>query len=87
VSWPSFALAARLRLRSRQLVVDDAVQQILNQQPGPGTRLRASLVYAPQEDDKKALRFVPSTLIAVDSPPTPYLVVVPVAEAYEDDEP
>ncbi len=86
VSWPAFSLASRLRLRSRPLVVDDAVRQILNQQPGPGTRLKTSLVYAPEEDEKKVLHYVPSALIAVSSPPTPYLVLVPIAATDDDDE-
>lgn len=86
VSWPSFSLVPQLRLRSRRLVVDDAVQRILDQQPGLGTRVNASLVYAPQEDEKKVLRYVPSVLLAVGSPPTPYLVMIPIAATDDDDE-
>ena len=75
-----------MRLRPRSLVVDDAVERILDQQPSPETRLRVSLVYAPQEDEKGGLRYLPAVQIAVASPPTPYLVLIPVAEAVEEEE-
>jgi hypothetical protein len=86
VSWPTFSLAASLRLRSRSGVVDDAVRQILNQDPGRDTTLMAQLVYAPQEDEKKVLRYLPAVQIAVRSEPTPYFVMVPVAEEAGQDE-
>lgn len=86
VSWPSFALASSLRLRARSLVVDEAVQRILDQQPNPDTRLRASLVYAPLADEKGGLRYLPAVQLAVRSLPTPYVLLIPVAEAVEEEE-
>jgi hypothetical protein len=61
-------------------------QRILDQQPGPDTRVRASLVYAPQEDEKGGLRYLPAVQLAVESLPTPYLMLIPVAEAVEEEE-
>jgi hypothetical protein len=86
VTWPSFSLAEGLRLRERGAVVSDAVQRILDQDPGRDTRVRARLVYAPQEDERKVVRHVPAVQIAVLSRPTPYFVTVPVAEGTDEGE-
>ncbi len=86
VSWPSFSLAQGLRLRERRAVVSDAVRRILDQNPGRDTRVRARLVYTPEEDEKKVLRYLPAVQFAVLSLPTPYFVTVPVAEGTEEDE-
>ena len=87
VSWPSFSLAQGLRLRERRAVVNDAVRRILDQNPGRDTRVRARLVYTPEEDERKVLHYLPAVQIAVLSRPTPYFVVVPVAEGTDEDEP
>ncbi len=87
VTWPSFSLVRGLQLRERRAVVSEAVQRILDQDPRRDTRVRARLVYAPQEDERKVLHYLPAVQIAVLSLPTPYLVVVPVAEETEQDEP
>jgi hypothetical protein len=87
VSWPSFSLARELQLRERSEVVSEAVQRILDQDPRRDTRVRARLVYTPQEDERKVLHFLPAVQIAVLSLPTPYFVVVPLAEGTEQDEP
>jgi len=87
VSWPSFSLARGLKLRERSEVVSEAVQRILDQDPRRDTRVRARLVYAPQEDERKVLHYLPAVQIAVLSLPTPYFVVVPLAEGTEQDEP
>jgi hypothetical protein len=86
VSWPSFSLAGGLRLRERSAVVNDAVQQILDRDPGRDTRVSARLVYTPGEDERKVLRYLPAVQIAVLSLPTPYFVTVPVAEDSSEDE-
>jgi hypothetical protein len=86
VSWPAFSLAPGLRLRPRGAVVSDAVKRILDQNPGRDTRVRARLVYAPEEDERKAVRFLPAVQVAVLSLPTPYFVIVPVAEGTDGDE-
>ena len=85
VSWPSFSLARGLALRERSAVVSDAVQRILDQDPGRATRVRSRLVYTPQEDEGKVLRYLPAVQFAVLSAPTPYFVVVPVAEGHAAD--
>ena len=87
VSWPSFSLARALRLREREEVVSNAVQRILDQDPRRGTRVRARLVYTPEEDERKVLHYLPAVQIAVLSLPTPYLLTVPVAEGTEAEEP
>jgi hypothetical protein len=87
VSWPAFSLARGLALRERRDVVNDAVRRILDQDPRRDTKVRARLVYTPQEDERKVLHFLPAVQIAVLSLPTPYFVVVPVAEETEQDEP
>jgi hypothetical protein len=47
--------------------------------------VRSRLVYTPQEDEGKVLRYLPAVQFAVLSAPTPYFVVVPVAEGHAAD--
>ena len=79
-AWPQFRLVDRLRLRERNEVVEQAVNEILDQEPGADTEIRATLGYAPQTGEK-GVTYVPAVVLSVLSLPTPYQVVVPVAEA------
>jgi hypothetical protein len=80
VKWPAFRLGAGLVLRKRPAVVDEAVQQILRQSPRPDLKMQAYLAYAPRDDDDSIVRYVPAVILSVYALPTPYQLVLDVAE-------
>lgn len=80
IAWPAFRLAPSLSLKERRAVIEETVQQILRQGPTGDAEIRAQLAYAAQDQEDDAVRFVPAVIVSVLAPPTPYQLVVPVAE-------
>jgi hypothetical protein len=80
VKWPAFRLSPGLSLRQRSSVVEEAVRQILRQSPRADLKITAYLAYAPRDDDDRMVRYVPAVIVSVYAPPTPYQVVIDVAE-------
>jgi len=79
VNWPAFQMDKELRLREVKPVSIQAVEEILRNLPQSDTSISAQLVYASRGDDE-APSYVPAVVFSVASLPTPYQVVVPVAE-------
>lgn len=80
IIWPTFQLTRNLKLRSRDDVVREAVAQILEQDPRPDIKINAKLAYAPAAHDDEEVRYVPAVIASVYSGPTPYQLVIPVAD-------
>lgn len=80
VDWPAFRLSPNLSLRTREAVVKEVVNEIMRQRPAPDTRIQAYLAYAPRSLDDEEIWFVPAVIVSVYSPPTPYQLVIPVAQ-------
>lgn len=78
--WPKFQLEPNLTMLSRKQVVDRAVERIVTQSADPSAKITAQLVYAPREGDEESRVFTPAVVISVYDLPTPYQVVVPVAD-------
>jgi hypothetical protein len=79
LNWPAFQMDKGLRLRDAKQVSRLAVEEIMRNQPLSGTSISAHLAYASNGDDE-APSYVPAVVFSVASLPTPYQVVVPVAE-------
>lgn len=81
VQWPALRPAAELRLLPRDQVVDRITRQILEQQPQGELEIVSFLAYAPVTTDDEEVFFGPAVVVSVYSLPTPYQLVVPVAES------
>jgi hypothetical protein len=79
-TWPPFRLREGLALRSRREVIEEVLNQIMQQSPPRDLTVRARLVYSPQGPDDEVVSYVPAVVVSVSARPTPYLVVVPVAQ-------
>lgn len=83
IKWPRFLLTPNATLRPRQEILDEAVQRVMAGIPldDADANIQARLVYAPAEEPlpEGGIAFLPAVQVAVPSPPTPYLVTVPVA--------
>jgi hypothetical protein len=78
--WPAFGLSPDLTLRKRPDVVKQTVDEILVQDPMADIHMKAVLGYALRSQGDEDLRYVPAVIVSVYSSPTPYQLVIPVAE-------
>ena len=80
IMWPMFRLVSNLKLRPRESVVEQAVVEIVRRHPDIDGKIHARLAYAPASLDDEEVRYVPVTIISVAALPTPYQLIVPIAE-------
>jgi len=80
VSWPAFQLMHGAQLRPRAEVVNEVVAQIMAQGPPRDVKIEARLAYAPRTHDDEEITYVPTLVVSVYAAPTPYQLLVPVAE-------
>ncbi|WP_447984646.1 hypothetical protein [Nitrospira sp. Nam74] len=78
--WPTFRLKKELALLDRQSVIKQIAEQIARQNPDADLKVQAYLAYAPMSPDDEEPQFVPSVIVSVYAKPTPYQLVVPVAQ-------
>ncbi len=76
VAWPAFRVRREARLISREQVVDQALQQVLAQDPTEKMEVASRLVYA--RSDKGD--YLPAVQVDVMDGETPYRLTVPVAQ-------
>lgn len=81
LAWPAFRMDSQLTLRSRRDVIKQVAREMMAQDLEKGARVHATLVYTPRTHDDEEIVYVPAVVVSVYSKPTPYQVVVPVAEA------
>lgn len=79
-TWPAFRLKKELALLDRASVIKQIAEQITRQEPAPDVKVQAYLAYAPASPDDEETQFVPSLIVSVYAKPTPYQLVVPVAQ-------
>lgn len=78
--WPTFRLKKELALLDRGSVIKQIAEQIARQNPDADVKVQAYLAYAPASPDDEETQFVPSVIVSVYAKPTPYQLVVPVAQ-------
>ncbi|MDH5575883.1 MAG: hypothetical protein OEY80_10400 [Nitrospirota bacterium] len=78
--WPAFGLSPDLTLRKRPDVVKQTVEEIMAQDPMADIYMKAVLAYALRSQGDEDFRYVPAVIVSVYSSPTPYQLVIPVAE-------
>lgn len=78
--WPTFRLKKELALLDRGSVIKQIAEQIARQNPDADLKVQAYLAYAPISPDDEEIQFVPSVIVSVYAKPTPYQLVVPVAQ-------
>lgn len=76
VAWPAFRVRRDARLLSRGQVVDQALQQVLAQDPTEKMEVASRLVYARSEKGD----YLPAVQVDVMDGETPYRLTVPVAQ-------
>lgn len=81
VAWPAFRLAPDLALLDRKAVAARAAARIVAQSPQLDADIKAQLAYAPAEGEEDDPSFAPVVVISVYAQPTPYQIVVPVADS------
>jgi hypothetical protein len=79
-TWPTFRLKKELTLLERPSVIKQITEQIARQDPNADVKVQAYLAYAPASPDDEETQFVPSVIVSVYAKPTPYQLVVPVAQ-------
>ena len=79
-TWPSFRLKKELALLDRASVIKQIAEQITRQEPTADVKVQAYLAYAPASPDDEETQFVPSIIVSVYAKPTPYQLIVPVAQ-------
>ncbi len=80
LAWPAFRMDPQLTLRPRRDVIKQVAREMMAQDLEKGAKVHATLAYTPRAHDDEAVVYVPAVVISVYSKPTPYQVVVPVAE-------
>lgn len=92
VTWPPFKMNQKLVLRSRDAVLDQAVNAVLQDDPthitdSSDVKIFANLAYANKfenaddaNDEKTEPGFRPVAIISIVASPTPYQVIIPLAE-------
>jgi hypothetical protein len=79
-TWPTFRLKKELALLDRASVIKQIAEQIARQEPNADLKVQAYLAYAPATPDDEETQFVPSVIVSVYAKPTPYQLVVPLAQ-------
>ncbi len=82
VAWSQVTLPGKVRLVDAQLVLDQAVRTILEGDVSARAEVRGALAYVPV-DERDPSVVVPAVIYTVLSPPTPFMVSVPVVEPVE----
>lgn len=78
LKWPDFRLQPKLSLMERKRVIKQIVRKIMAQEPEQELKVKATLAYSQSTTDDEEFWFVPSVIVSVYSPPTPYQLVVPL---------
>lgn len=83
IVWPALVVPPSLAFKEWDQIVEQAVEEIMAREPENGIEIRARYAYVQEalEDPKRdSPHFVPSVILTVLSPPTPYQIAITVAE-------
>lgn len=76
IAWPHFRIRPGAQMRSREWVLEEAVQKVFAQDPTDKLELASRLVYAESEKGD----FLPAVQVDVSDGETPYRLTIPVAQ-------